>query len=243
MRKCGYFLTLLDNGLRFFIAVLCILFSFSLFFSDVVFAQRAGARPRAGATRMVRKAAPSTAATRAGTVVNENTATTAVVATTTQQTDAEKAAAEEALNTAKSMRDVYNKKLLDLQAQYAEAQADVKKGVDLKCNFEGTTLTVAQMQARVNTEQAFVDTNKDYKNALDDLEKKQKEKLDLETSISEKETKLESMLGGTVALGATGLAGTGALVVSGIDFFKTLKSKKDLEGGGQVCEKYGIIGR
>ncbi len=228
-----------------FFKLFCIvLFAFGIF-SNAVLAQRP-AQKRAAAKNLTRgsSAVPATpVVSRAGDVtMNVDKGDSSGSGGAAAQTQAEKDAAETALANEKSMRDVYNKRIMDLKSELAQAQAEIRKGTDLKCDFDGAQLSVAEFRARVNTAQAGIDTDKDYSKAMSALATKKTELSNLQSSVSGKEGELEKIKVGAGVAIAGGVVGIGALGVTAADFIKTKMAEKKLEKGGNVCEqKYGLF--
>ena len=131
-------------------------------------------------------------------------------------------------------------------AQLEQAIADAKnnKKDSGKCTINGQRKSLSVFQ----TEQAMKESTKRSKEkelaTLEaDLASKNAQLTKLTDENSELDEKSKSMIGGTVATSLFAAGGTAGLIVTGIDFFKTVQTEKNMNNGQLNCEKWGLIGR
>lgn len=131
-------------------------------------------------------------------------------------------------------------------AQLEQAIADAKnnKKDSGKCTINGQRKSLSVFQ----TEQAMKESTKRSKEkelaTLEaDLASKNAQLTKLTDENSELDEKSKSMIVGTTATSLFAAGGTAGLIVTGIDFFKTSQTEKNMNNGQLNCEKWGLIGR
>lgn len=131
-------------------------------------------------------------------------------------------------------------------AQLEQAIADAKnnKKDSGKCTINGQRKSLSVFQ----TEQAMKESTKRSKEkelaTLEaDLASKNAQLTKLTDENSELDEKSKQLIGGTVATSLLAAGGTAGLIVTGIDFFKTSQTEKNMNNGQLNCEKWGLIGR